>query len=115
MAQLETKREVEIRTLRNFVGGRWVEPEATERLDVTNPATGDVLAEVPLSGATDVDRAVAAAREAFPAWRATPPLERARVCFRLKEVVERRKDDLAELVTRDNGKAAKDAAGEIRR
>jgi malonate-semialdehyde dehydrogenase (acetylating)/methylmalonate-semialdehyde dehydrogenase len=113
MAQVEEK--VEVRTLKNYVGGQWVEAEAGEALDLTNPATGERLAQVPLSGASDVDRAVRAAREAFPGWRATPPLERARACFQLKYLLEERKDDLAMLVTRDNGKALKDAAGEVRR
>lgn len=106
--------ETATRTMKNYVGG-WTDAEAEERLDVTNPATGEVLAQVPLSTGGDVDRAVRAAREAFPAWRATPPLERARACFELKYRLEERKDDLARLVTLDNGKAAKDAAGEVRR
>jgi malonate-semialdehyde dehydrogenase (acetylating)/methylmalonate-semialdehyde dehydrogenase len=107
--------QVATRLMKNYVGGSWVEPEASERIDVTNPATGEVLAEVPLSGTSDVDAAVRAAREAFPGWRATPPLERARACFELKYLLEERKDELALLVTRDNGKALKDAAGEVRR
>ena len=113
MAQVEEK--VETRTIKNYVGGGWVDAEASERLDVTNPATGETLAQVPLSGTADVDAAVRAARKAFPGWRATPPLERARACFELKYRLEERRDDLAALVTRDNGKAIKDAAGEIRR
>ena len=115
MAQVEDRAKVETRTIRNYVGGSWVEPEADERLDVTNPATGETLAHVPMSGSKDVDRAVAAAREAFPGWRATPPVERARACFELKHLLEENKDELARLVTRDNGKAFKDASGEVRR
>jgi malonate-semialdehyde dehydrogenase (acetylating) / methylmalonate-semialdehyde dehydrogenase len=111
MAQVE----IETRTIKNYVGGRWLDATATQRLDVTNPATGEVMAQVPLSAAGDVDLAVAAARDAFPAWRATPPLERARACFELKYLLEQRKDDLALLVSRDNGKAIKDAGGEVRR
>jgi malonate-semialdehyde dehydrogenase (acetylating)/methylmalonate-semialdehyde dehydrogenase len=107
--------ETATRTMKNYVGGRWADAEAEERLDVTNPANGEVLAQVPMSSASDVDAAVRAAREAFPGWRATPPLERARACFELKYKLEERKDDLARLVTLDNGKAAKDAAGEVRR
>jgi malonate-semialdehyde dehydrogenase (acetylating) / methylmalonate-semialdehyde dehydrogenase len=107
--------ETATRTINNYVGGRWTEPATSERLDVTNPATGETLAQVPLSAAEDVDRAVQAARGAFPEWRATPPLERARACFELKYLLEERKDELARLVTQDNGKAAKDASGEIRR
>jgi malonate-semialdehyde dehydrogenase (acetylating)/methylmalonate-semialdehyde dehydrogenase len=113
MAQVEEK--IETRTMKNYVGGQWVDAEAADTLDVANPASGEILAQVPLSGPTDVDRAVRAAREAFPGWRATPPLERARACFQLKYELEERKDDLAMLVTRDNGKALKDAAGEVRR
>jgi malonate-semialdehyde dehydrogenase (acetylating)/methylmalonate-semialdehyde dehydrogenase len=111
MAQVE----VGAKTIRNYVGGQWVDAAAEETLDVTNPANGETMAQVPLSGAEDVDRAVRAAREAFPGWRATPPLERARACFRLKYLLEERRDDLAQLVTRDNGKAIKDASGEVRR
>jgi malonate-semialdehyde dehydrogenase (acetylating)/methylmalonate-semialdehyde dehydrogenase len=115
MAQVEDRAKVETRTIRNYVGGSWVEADTDERLDVTNPATGEVLAQVPLSSAKDVDRAVAAAREAFPGWRATPPVERARAVFELKYLLEENKDELAKLVTRDNGKAFKDASGEVRR
>src|ERR687886_1520867 len=107
--------QVVTRTVRNYVSARWVEPEGHDRQAVTNPATGEVLAEVPLSAPADVDAAVRAAREAFPGWRATPPLERARACFELKHLLEEAKDELAALVTRDNGKALKDAAGEVRR
>ena len=115
MAQVEEKPGVATRTLKNYIGGRWVEADGAEALDVTNPATGEVLAQVPLSGAAQVDEAARAAREAFPGWRATPPLERARACFEFKYRLEEAKDELALLVTHDNGKAIKDAAGEVRR
>ena len=115
MAQVEEKPGVATRTLKNYIGGRWVEAEGADALDVTNPATGEVLAQVPLSGTAQVDEAVRAAREAFPGWRATPPLERARACFELKYRLEEAKEELALLVTHDNGKAIKDATGEIRR
>jgi malonate-semialdehyde dehydrogenase (acetylating)/methylmalonate-semialdehyde dehydrogenase len=107
--------ETAVRTIKNYIGGAWIDAEAGDTLDVTNPATGETLAQVPFSGASDVDRAVRAAREAFPGWRSTPPLERARACFELKYLLEEHKDELAKIVTRDNGKAFKDAAGEIRR
>jgi malonate-semialdehyde dehydrogenase (acetylating) / methylmalonate-semialdehyde dehydrogenase len=115
MAQVEDRAKVETRTIRNYVGGSWVEADTDERLDVTNPATGEVLAQVPLSSAKDVDRAVAAAREAFPGWRATPPVERARAVFKLKYLLDENREELAKLVTRDNGKAFKDASGEVGR
>ena len=62
----------------NYVGGRWVTPKGTESLPIDDPATGDVLGRVPLSTPPDVGAAVGAAKEAFPAWRATPAIERAR-------------------------------------
>ena len=72
--------------LRNYVGGRWVEPPtAVETLDDVDPASGEVAALVPLSGAAEVDAAVAAARAAQPGWRAVPPQERARAVLALRE------------------------------
>src|SRR5919202_2525106 len=102
--------QVATRTVRNYIGGGWIEPDGEERQAVTNTATGEALAVVVLAGRAEVDRAVGAARAAFPAWRATPPLERARACFELKSLLEEAKDELAALVTRDNGKGLKDAA-----
>ncbi|HUE77555.1 MAG TPA: CoA-acylating methylmalonate-semialdehyde dehydrogenase, partial [Longimicrobiales bacterium] len=101
--------------IRNFVGGEWVASSATEALDVTDPATGELLGRVPLSTAAEVDAAVAAARDAFPAWRATPAVERARVLFRLKVILDERRDELARLLTREHGKNVKETAGEIQR
>jgi malonate-semialdehyde dehydrogenase (acetylating) / methylmalonate-semialdehyde dehydrogenase len=115
MAQVEDKPGIATRTLKNYIGGRWVEADGAETIEITNPANGEVLGHVPLSGASVVDEAVRAAREAFPGWRATPPVERARVCFDFKYRLEEAKDDLAMLVTIDNGKAIKDATGEVRR
>jgi malonate-semialdehyde dehydrogenase (acetylating) / methylmalonate-semialdehyde dehydrogenase len=115
MAQVEEKPGLATRTLKNYVGGRWLEAEGTETIDVVNPANGEVLGQVPLSGPSQVNAAVRAAREAFPAWRATPAVERARACFELKSRLEEARDELALLVTRDNGKALKDASGEVRR
>jgi len=115
MAQVEDKPGVVTQTLKNYIGGSWVEVEDVETLDVVNPASGELLGVVPLSGPSQVDEAVRAAREAFPGWRATPPVERARACFELKYRLEAALDELALLVTRDNGKAIKDASGEVRR
>ena len=75
---MATSVESSTELLRNYVGGSWTEAQATETQEVRNPATDEVLARVPLSGATDVDVAVSAAAATFPAWRATPPAERAR-------------------------------------
>ena len=83
------------RLLSNYVGGRWTESESSELLDVINPATGDVLARVPLSTPGELDAAVAAARAALPAWRAVAVPERARRLFTLREKLDARRDELA--------------------
>lgn len=105
----------EPRTLRNLIGGAWTVPADAELLDVTNPANGEVLARVPLSGAADVERAVAAARDALPAWRGTSVIERARRLFALRELMERHAADLARSVTREMGKTLPDARAEVAR
>src|SRR5690606_16102265 len=96
------------------VGGRR-EAGGGRRGSVYNPATGDLIAEVPLADAAQVDRAVRAAAEAFPAWSDTPAPKRARVLFRFNALLEREADALARLVTREHGKALADAKGEITR
>ena len=101
--------------IRNYIGGRWTPASTSESLDVTDPGTGDLLGRVPLSGGADVDRAVSAARAAFPDWRATPAVERARVLFRLKTLLDENKEELARYLTREHGKAVAETAGEIQR
>src|SRR5690349_22330192 len=103
------------RLLGNYIGGAWVPSTASDALDVTNPATGDVLARVPLSGTSDVDAAVAAARAAFPAWRSRSTIERARWLFGLRQVLEAHQDELARAVTREMGKTFGDARAEVGR
>ena len=104
-----------LREVRNFVGGAWEEHNGQETEPVYDPATGEVIAETPLSTAADVDRAVRKAKEAFPPWAATPVTERARILFRFKMLLEENFDELASLVTLENGKDRKDAGGEVRR
>jgi malonate-semialdehyde dehydrogenase (acetylating) / methylmalonate-semialdehyde dehydrogenase len=87
------------RVLDNYIGGSWTPAAASEQLDVTNPATGDVLARVPLSSATDLDAAVQAARAALPAWREVSVIARARKLFALREGLDNRREDLARSVT----------------
>jgi malonate-semialdehyde dehydrogenase (acetylating) / methylmalonate-semialdehyde dehydrogenase len=99
----------------NFVNGCWTKATAPESLSLTNPATGELLGRVPLSTRDDVGAAVSAALKAFPAWRDVPPVERIQVLFRLKALLERELDALAELMTREHGKTREESAGEIRR
>ena len=101
--------------VRNLIGGSWEDQNGRETEPVYDPATGETIAETPLSTKEDVDRAVKAAREAFHGWAATPVVERARLFFRYKMLLEEHFEELRDLVTLENGKDAKDAGGEVRR
>ena len=101
--------------LKNFIGGKWV-PAQTEAADpVPNPATGEILAQVPISTRQDLDAAVAAAREAWRTWRETPVPRRARILFRYQQLLVEHWDELARLVTMENGKSYEEAYGEVQR
>src|SRR5437773_9501884 len=104
-----------MKTLRNYIGGEWVAPSSAEYLDLTNPATGEQLGKVPLSGVRDVDQAVAAAQAAFLKWREVPPVVRARYLFKVKALLEQHFDEIAATVTRENGKTLDEAKGSLRR
>ncbi|MEO8348769.1 MAG: aldehyde dehydrogenase family protein, partial [Acidobacteriota bacterium] len=101
--------------LRNFVGGKWVESATSEYLDVYNPARGEVIARTPLSTAADLDAAVDAAKKAFPAWRDTPAVTRARSLFRFKQLLEENFEELARTVTTEHGKTIDESRGSVRR
>jgi malonate-semialdehyde dehydrogenase (acetylating) / methylmalonate-semialdehyde dehydrogenase len=99
----------------NYVGGRWVPASTGQSLSVVNPATGDLLGHVPLSGPPDVGAAVAAAAGAFREWREVPAVERIQVLFRVKALLEQQVDDLAATLTREHGKTRSESAGELKR
>ncbi len=101
--------------LKNYVDGEWVAPDSSAKGDVWCPATGEKIAEVPYGNQTDLDRAVAAANEAYPEWRMTPPLSRARYLFRLKELFEENFEDIAKTLVREEGKTIDESRGEVRR
>lgn len=103
------------REVSNFIGGEWEENGGREAEPVYDPATGEVIAETPLSTAEDLHRAVRKAQKAFSGWSATPVTERARLLFRFKMLLEENFDELRDLVTLENGKDRNDAAGEVRR
>src|SRR4249920_115644 len=105
----------EARTLQNYIGGQWQEAQTSNALDDRDPATGELTARVPLSGAADVDAAVLAARAAQPAWRQVPPQERARAVLALRDALIEHRQELTALVTADMGKALADADGEVGR
>src|SRR6476620_8382058 len=99
----------------NFIGGEWQQSQATDWQDVINPATGEVLARVPLSDSAEVGQAIEAAAAAFPAWRRTPPEDRIQPLFKLKQLLEEHLDELARTITRENGKTFAEAKAEMRR
>ena len=101
-------------TVPHFCDGR-ASAGGGRTLPVSNPATGQDIRQVAAANADDVAAVVAAAARAFPAWRATIPLRRARVMFRFKELLERNADRLAALVTEEHGKVLDDARGEVAR
>src|ERR671914_2327419 len=104
------------RLLDNYIAGTWTPAsDSTDSLDVTNPASGEVLARVPLSSAADLDAAVRAAREALPAWRAVSVIERGRRLFALRERLDARREELARSVTTEMGKTIADARAEVAR
>jgi malonate-semialdehyde dehydrogenase (acetylating)/methylmalonate-semialdehyde dehydrogenase len=106
----KTRREV-----RNFIGGEWVDGNSQETEPVYDPATGEVIAQTPLSSREDVDRAVKAAEAAFADWSKTPVVQRTQVLFRYKMLLDEHFEELRDLVTLENGKDARDAGGEVRR
>jgi len=101
--------------LSNYINGQWLESAASDWLDVLNPATGETLARVPLSGAAEVDAAVEAAATAFPEWRRTPAEDRIQPLFKLKQLLEEHIDEIARLITQENGKTFSEAKAEMRR
>ena len=99
----------------NYIDGAWTAAAAAESLAVTDPASGERLGTVPLSTPSDVDAAVRAATAAFPGWQSTPAVERARVLFRLKALMDEHRDELAQILTREHGKTLGESRGEIQR
>lgn len=98
-----------------YVNGEWSRSKAGEYLAVINPATGETIARAPSAGSADVEFAVRAARTAFPEWRRTPPEDRIQFLFKLKQLLEDHFEDLARIITMENGKTLAESRGEIRR
>ena len=101
--------------LSHWIGGRPVTGEGNRLGDVFDPSTGARTRQVPFATSSEVDAAVRAAAAAFPAWSRTPPVARARVLFRFRELAEARADMLARLITAEHGKILSDARGELAR
>jgi alpha-ketoglutaric semialdehyde dehydrogenase len=101
------------RTFRNFIGGEWVDAASGETFESVSPADGETLGLFPKSGAEDVDRAVAAAREAFEDWRLVPAPRRGEILFRFAGLVAEHKAELTELMAHEMGKVKAEAGGDV--
>jgi 1-pyrroline dehydrogenase len=97
----------------NLIGGEWVDSSGGETMEVVNPATGEVIAEVPAATAEDVDRAVQAAKKALVEWRETTPGERSEFLLKLADAIDEHADELAELESRNVGKPLSSAKVEL--
>ncbi|MCK1993311.1 CoA-acylating methylmalonate-semialdehyde dehydrogenase [Peribacillus muralis] len=105
----------EVETLKNYIGGMWVESATSKHEEVPNPATGEALAIVPLSTKEDVDKAVQAANKAYKEWKRVAVPKRARFLFRYQQLLIEHWEELAKLVTIENGKSYTEAYGEVQR
>lgn len=104
-----------VQTLKNFIGGQWVASSSSQSELVPNPATGEGLAYVPLSNREDLDKAVEAAKASFGKWSKTPVPRRARILFKYQQLLVEHWDELARLITLENGKSYEEAYGEVQR
>jgi malonate-semialdehyde dehydrogenase (acetylating)/methylmalonate-semialdehyde dehydrogenase len=106
---------VDVPILKNYINGEWVESSSTNIRDVLNPATGEVIARVPMSTVEETEEAIDAASKAFPRWRRTIPITRSRYFFEMKNLMEEQFEKLARQVVLENGKTIDEARGEVRR
>lgn len=105
----------ETAVLKNYVNGEWVDSQSSNLLDVPNPATGEILCRVPLSTKKEVHVAVCAANGAFKGWKKTPVPKRARILYKYHFLLTENHEKLAKLIVQENGKAYKEAYGEVQR
>ncbi|MDH5159311.1 CoA-acylating methylmalonate-semialdehyde dehydrogenase [Heyndrickxia oleronia] len=105
----------ETTVLKNFINGEWIDANCNETLDVPNPATGEVIIKVPISSKEDVDKAVQSAKEVWKTWKNTPVPKRARILYKYHYLLSENHEKLAKLVVQENGKAYKEAYGEVQR
>jgi alpha-ketoglutaric semialdehyde dehydrogenase len=101
------------KTFRNYIGGDWMDAASGETFDSVSPANGETLGSFPKSSAEDVDRAVAAAKEAFEDWRLVPAPERGNVLYRFAQLLIDEKDELTDLMTHEMGKVKPEAGGDV--
>ena len=100
--------------IKNYIGGEWVESKG-KTVDVVNPATNEAIAQVPISTEEEINAAVESAKEAYPEWRSTTPVTRARYLFRLKQLLEENFEEVSRVQTQEHGKTIDESRGETRR
>ncbi len=105
----------EVKILKNYINGEWVESESTETIDVYNPATREIMAKAPLSTKKELDQAAQVAQEAFEEWKDVAVPKRARILFKFQQVLMENKEELAEIITKENGKSLNESLGEVQR
>ncbi len=113
MPQVAMQKKIQVETVRNYIHGKWVPAEGGKTFASTNPATGDVLGFAQSSTVKDVERAVEAAAAAGAAWRLTPAPKRGEILFRAGEILLKRKEELARLMTQEMGKVLPEARGDV--
>src|ERR1043165_2967041 len=102
-----------MRSINHFIGGKEVAGKSGRTAEVFNPATGEVQAKVALASKAELDAAVKVASAASPGWPGTPPLTRARIMFKFKQLADERADEIAAAITAEHGKVISDANGEL--
>ena len=102
-------------TIQHLIHGQLADGQGGRSADVFNPATGEAIRRVALADVATVQQAIDSAKQAFPAWRNTPPAKRAQVMFRFKQLLEQHEDTIAKLIAEEHGKTLEDAAGELKR
>lgn len=106
---------VKVEKLKNYINGEWVESKTTQYEDVYNPATKEVIAQVPISTKEEIDYAVEVAAKTFEKWKDVPVQKRARILFNFQQLLQSNKEELARIITIENGKNIPEALGEVGR
>ncbi len=101
--------------LRPFIRGEFTPSESSKTMDIFDPSTGEVIAQTPCCTQKEVERAIACAKDAYPAWSETPPHKRAQYFFKLRNLIAQHFDELTMLVARENGKTWSEAAGDVQK
>ncbi|NHM91540.1 MULTISPECIES: CoA-acylating methylmalonate-semialdehyde dehydrogenase [Staphylococcus] len=104
-----------VEVLKNYIGGQWVASQANETIDVVNPATKELIAKVPVSTREELNHAAEVAHQAFESWKEVAVPKRARILFKFQQLLLENKDELAAIITKENGKNTTEALGEVQR